>query len=99
MVSSSQGSFFSGRASHALVTIRARVDLRLEHPNVRQVAVALRKIESVADDELVRDGKPGERQRLSIWPQWERLALIEQGADAQAGWAAHSERLNELRQR
>src|SRR5688500_12053509 len=36
---------------------RAAVDRRLQHADVRQVAVALVVVESVADDESVRDGE------------------------------------------
>src|SRR5688500_12573957 len=61
---------------------RATVDRRLQHADIRQVAVALVVVESVADDESVRDGETD-----VVDPDVGQAArrLVEQAADLDRG--------------
>src|SRR5688500_5796270 len=61
---------------------RATVDRRLQHADIRQVAVALVVVESVADDESVRDG---EADVVDRDVSKAACRLVEQAADLDRG--------------
>src|SRR5258708_2991924 len=69
---------------------------RLEHTDVRQVAILLRVVEAVADDEAVGnvEAQVGRLDHLVA-----RLRFIQQRADAHAGWAALLQALHQIAQR